>query len=277
METRRLGRLGHQSSVLIYGAAALGEVTQDVADRSVQEALDAGINHLDVAASYGDAELRLGPWMPRIRDRVVADQVIPGSRPELREEAGITVDPAHLHYFAHWITPSVERKRFGARFFVGQLPAGQTPAIDRHEVIDMTWVTPAQGLARSDELRLPPPQIRTLLELSWRRDGAGLAVATVRADAFCHNMVRALVGAMITVGEGHREPGWAGEVLRRGERDPRVTVVHAHGLTLEEVGYPDDAGLAAQADAARRVRTLPGQQRYDEPGGGLARTGAPRG
>ena len=70
METRRLGRLGHQSSVLIYGAAALGEVTQDVADRSIQEALDGGINHIDVAASYGDAELRLGPWMPRIRDRV---------------------------------------------------------------------------------------------------------------------------------------------------------------------------------------------------------------
>ncbi len=67
METRRLGRLGHQSSVLIYGAAALSEVTQDVADRSVQEALDAGINHFDVAASYGDAELRLGPLMPRIR------------------------------------------------------------------------------------------------------------------------------------------------------------------------------------------------------------------
>lgn len=70
METRRLGRLGHQSSVLIYGAAALGEVSQDVADRSIQEALDGGINHIDVAASYGDAELRLGPWMPQIRDRV---------------------------------------------------------------------------------------------------------------------------------------------------------------------------------------------------------------
>ena len=119
--------------------------------------------------------------------------------------------------------------------------------------------------------------IRTLLELSWQRDDAGLAVATVRADAFCHNMVRALVGAMITVGEGRREPGWAGEVLRRAERDPRVTVVHAHGLTLEEVGYPSDAELATQAEAARRLRTLPGQQRYDEPGGGLARTGAPRG
>jgi len=70
MEKRRLGRLGHDSSVLIYGAAALGEVTQDVADRSVQEALDGGINHFDVAADYGDAELRLGPWMSAIRDRI---------------------------------------------------------------------------------------------------------------------------------------------------------------------------------------------------------------
>ena len=70
METRRLGRLEHQSSVLIYGAAALGEVTQDVADASIQEALDGGINHVDVAADYGDAELRLGPWMGEIRDRV---------------------------------------------------------------------------------------------------------------------------------------------------------------------------------------------------------------
>jgi predicted aldo/keto reductase-like oxidoreductase len=70
VQQRRLGRLGHQSSVLIYGAAALSEVDQDTADASVQLALDAGINHVDVAASYGDAELRLGPWMPTIRDRV---------------------------------------------------------------------------------------------------------------------------------------------------------------------------------------------------------------
>ena len=71
MQQRRLGRLGHESSVLIYGAAALAEVDQPTADASVQLALDAGINHFDVAASYGDAELRLGPWMPTIRDRVL--------------------------------------------------------------------------------------------------------------------------------------------------------------------------------------------------------------
>lgn len=70
MERRRLGRLGHDSSVLIYGAAALSDVDQATADRSVQQALDAGINHFDVAASYGDAELRLGPWMGRIRERI---------------------------------------------------------------------------------------------------------------------------------------------------------------------------------------------------------------
>ncbi len=70
MRTRRLGRLEHQSSVIIYGAAMLSRVTQDVADRSIQEALDGGINHFDVAASYGDAELRLGPWMSRIRDQI---------------------------------------------------------------------------------------------------------------------------------------------------------------------------------------------------------------
>jgi tRNA pseudouridine38-40 synthase len=98
--------------------------------------------------------------------------------------------------------------------------------------------------------------IRTLLDLSWSRDEAGRAVAAVRADAFCHNMVRALVGAMITVGEGRREPSWAGEVLAAGVRDPRVTVVHAHGLTLEEVAYPADEELAAQAAAARSVRVL---------------------
>src|SRR5690348_5087253 len=70
MERRRLGRLEHQSSVLIYGAAALAEVSQDVVDRSIDEALTAGINHFDVAADYGVAELRLGPWMGQLRDRI---------------------------------------------------------------------------------------------------------------------------------------------------------------------------------------------------------------
>lgn len=70
MQTRRLGRLGHESSVLIYGGAALAAVDQDVADASIAEALEAGINHLDVAADYGAAELRLGALMADVRPRV---------------------------------------------------------------------------------------------------------------------------------------------------------------------------------------------------------------
>ena len=102
--------------------------------------------------------------------------------------------------------------------------------------------------------RVGATTIRTLLELSWKREEAGLVMATVRADAFCHSMVRSLVGCLVAVGEGRREPTWAGEVLQAGARDPAVSVAHAHGLTLEEVAYPDDAELSARAAATRRRR-----------------------
>lgn len=70
MERRRLGRIGHMSSVLMYGGAAIGDVTQDVADASIRQALDAGINHFDTAAAYGESEVRLGVWMSRIRGQI---------------------------------------------------------------------------------------------------------------------------------------------------------------------------------------------------------------
>ena len=106
METRRLGRLGHESSVLIYGGAALGDVPDDVADRSIAEALDAGINHLDTAAGYGDSELHLGRWMPRIRDRIFlatktgersADGAYDGIRRSLERLRTDRVDLLQLH------------------------------------------------------------------------------------------------------------------------------------------------------------------------------------
>ena len=98
--------------------------------------------------------------------------------------------------------------------------------------------------------------IRTLLDLHWDRESSGVAVATVRADAFCHNMVRSLVGCLLAVGEGRRDPEWAAQVLSARRRNPAVTVVHAHGLTLEEVGYPPDEHLASRARDSRRMRTL---------------------
>ncbi|MFJ6937114.1 tRNA pseudouridine(38-40) synthase TruA [Streptomyces sp. NPDC101132] len=100
--------------------------------------------------------------------------------------------------------------------------------------------------------------IRTLQKLSWERDAEGIVTATVRADAFCHNMVRSLVGALLHVGDGHRPVEWPGKVLAAGVRDSSVHVVKPHGLTLEEVGYPADDQLAARSREARNVRTLPG-------------------
>jgi tRNA pseudouridine38-40 synthase len=96
--------------------------------------------------------------------------------------------------------------------------------------------------------------VRRLIRLAWERDAEGVAVATVEADAFCHNMVRSLVGAMLAVGDGRRPIDWPGELLGRCVRDPAVTVVPAHGLTLAEVRYPPDAELAEQARRARRRR-----------------------
>ncbi|HXW46434.1 MAG TPA: tRNA pseudouridine(38-40) synthase TruA [Streptosporangiaceae bacterium] len=98
--------------------------------------------------------------------------------------------------------------------------------------------------------------IRELLRLDWVRAAPGVAVATVTADAFCHNMVRALVGALLSVGDGSRPASWLAEVLAARRRDPAVRVAPAHPLCLEEVGYPDPPGLAARAALTRRTREL---------------------
>lgn len=98
--------------------------------------------------------------------------------------------------------------------------------------------------------------VRTLHELAWARDEDGLVVARVVADAFCHSMVRALVGALLAVGAGRRPAEWPAAVLAGRERMPDVPVVPPHGLTLEEVRYPPDQELATRAALARRRREV---------------------
>jgi len=96
--------------------------------------------------------------------------------------------------------------------------------------------------------------VRALREFHWERGADDLVCAHVVADAFCHSMVRSLVGACLAVGEGRKPASWPAEVLRAGARDSGVMVVGPQGLTLEEVRYPDSAGLAARAAEARRPR-----------------------
>jgi len=69
MQTRRFGRTGHMSTVAIFGGAAFSKITQEEADRVIEQVIEAGVNHIDIAPSYGQAEERVGPWMPRERQR----------------------------------------------------------------------------------------------------------------------------------------------------------------------------------------------------------------
>ncbi len=96
--------------------------------------------------------------------------------------------------------------------------------------------------------------VRGLRQLEWERDADGVAVGRVVADAFCHNMVRALVGALLPVGEGSQPASWPAQVLAAAVRDPAVRVVPALGLSLEEVRYPEPGQMAARAALTRRVR-----------------------
>jgi tRNA pseudouridine38-40 synthase len=98
--------------------------------------------------------------------------------------------------------------------------------------------------------------VRAIGRLDWRREPDGVLVATVEADAFCQAMVRSLVGALLTVGDGRHPPGWPAGLLSRRERASEVTVAPPHGLTLVRVTYPTDPDqYARRADLTRRLRT----------------------
>lgn len=101
--------------------------------------------------------------------------------------------------------------------------------------------------------------VRTVHRIGWARrpsdaGGAGLAEFRIRSDAFCHSMVRALVGSFLAVGEQRWPVQRPGELLAAGVRAPEILTAPAHGLTLVAVGYPEVAELAEQAQRARRWR-----------------------
>ncbi|MFD5821722.1 tRNA pseudouridine(38-40) synthase TruA [Nesterenkonia xinjiangensis] len=96
--------------------------------------------------------------------------------------------------------------------------------------------------------------IRELHEFSIARGEDGVLTARLTADAFCHHMVRALIGAAVDVGEGRREPGWLMQRLGTPEWDSAVRLAAPHGLVLESVAYPEAERLAARAEQTRATR-----------------------
>lgn len=132
------------------------------------------------------------------------------------------------------------------RLDVQAMEASTAPLLGEHDFL--SYCKPRQGATT----------IRTLRTLTWRRAAggpdAGLVVLTVVADAFCHSMVRSLVGAGLAVGQGRKPVTWPGELLAARTRDGAAPVAPPHGLTLEEIVYPADDELAAQAERARTTR-----------------------
>jgi len=97
--------------------------------------------------------------------------------------------------------------------------------------------------------------IRDLQRLDWVRDG-DLLTAYVSADAFCWSMVRSLIGALLAVGEGRRDPAWCATLLTADSRSSDFAAAPARGLTLIGVDYPPDDQLAARISVTRDLRVL---------------------
>jgi tRNA pseudouridine38-40 synthase len=251
---------------------ALARVTREQVQVTVAGRTDAGVHaaaqvvHLDLSP---DALSRL----PGRSDRSPADALV--TRLDGVLPPDVVVRSARP-------VPQAFDARFGAlwrryRYRISDGPAVHDPT--RHDVLrhrrplDVGAMGRASAalLGQHDFLSFCRPRegattIRTLRELTWQRPGPGrrdegLVVATVVADAFCHHMVRSLVGAMLAVGEGRRDEQWPSAVLAAATREAATRdsvgaapMAPATGLTLDHVEYPPDGDLAARAAEARARR-----------------------
>lgn len=183
--------------------------------------------------------------------------------------------PADVRVFRATRVPEEFDARFSAlrrhyEYRVADAPYGADP-LRRLDTI--SWPRPLSLTALSEASRLllgehdfcafckrreGATTIRELQRLEWTRGDDTVLTAAVSADAFCHSMVRSLVGALLAVGEGRKPVDWPASLLRSTERSSSVTVAPPHGLTLVRVDYPADTELAARATVTRSVRSRSG-------------------
>ena len=176
--------------------------------------------------------------------------------------------PEDLQVFA--VTPVSEHfdARFAAlarRYSYRSVDAPAVDPLERHTVVFHPWSLDVDLMNSASERLLGlndytafckrseyGTSIRTLQEFSWHRDEYGVVVARIKADAFCHSMVRSMVGAMVHVGDGRKPVEWPKQLLDAGDRTSHVAP--ARGLVLEEVYYPADEDLLARQEFTRATR-----------------------
>ena len=232
---------------------ALGVVLRAPVALTVAGRTDAGV-HATGQVAHADLPADLDThWLVRRLARLLP--------PDVRVRA-VTVAPADFD--ARF---SALRRHY--RYRVATTPYGAEPLRARDTLswpypLDLDVVAGASELLLGEhdfaafcKRREGATTVRALQRLSWERLDDDVVEAAVSADAFCHSMVRSLVGALLDVGRGRRAPDWPAALLRRRERASEVPVAPAHGLTLVAVDYPPPAELAARANATRRLRVPP--------------------
>jgi tRNA pseudouridine38-40 synthase len=237
---------------------ALGRVLRTPVALTVAGRTDAGV-HATGQVAHADLPGGLDEqWLVRRLARLLP--------PDVRVRAVTAVPDAFDARF------SALRRHY--RYRVATAPYGAEPLRARDTLswphpLDLTAVTAASQLLLGEhdfaafcKRRDGATTVRALQELTWIRrddgnDSSGVVQAAVAADAFCHSMVRSLVGALLDVGRGRRSVDWPASLLTRTQRASEVPVAPAHGLTLVAVDYPPAAELAARAHATRRLRVPP--------------------
>lgn len=210
---------------------------------------DAGVHargqvvHLDVAALNDDE-----------RNKMLRS--LNGILPEDLQVFAVT--PVSQHFDARFAALA---RRYSYRY----VDAPAVDPLERHTVVFHPWTldvdlmnaASARLLGLNDYTAFCKrseygTSIRTLQEFSWHRDEYGVVVARIKADAFCHSMVRSMVGAMVHVGDGRKPVEWPKRLLDEGDRTSHVAP--ARGLVLEEVYYPADEDLLARQEFTRATR-----------------------
>ena len=229
---------------------AVGRILRTEVSLTVAGRTDAGVHatgqvaHVDVPAGTDPAQLlrRLARLLP----------------PDVRVRAVRPVPEAFDARFA------ALRRHYVYR--VATAPWGADPLRARDTLswphpLDLDAVNAASALLLGEhdfaafcKRREGATTVREVQQLRWDRDADRVVAARVSADAFCHSMVRSLVGALLDVGRGRRAVDWPVSLLSRADRANDVAVAPAHGLSLVGVDYPPDDELAARASVTRNVR-----------------------
>lgn len=230
----------------VFGHLLGGAVTITCAGRT-----DAGVHargqvaHLDVAE-----------WPPEVDVRRVNRALPPDVRVTRISRVPVDFD---ARFSAIW-------RRYTYRVCddgIGPAPLDRWSALPWHRPLKIEVLNEASAslIGEHDFAPFCKPRdfgttVRAVQVLRWHRDADGLAVMTVQADAFCHSMVRSLVGVLLPVGDGRRATTWPAEILQSGQRHSAVTVMPAFPLVLEEVGYPPEDQLLERQRQTRSLRSL---------------------